>query len=93
MNSWIIRIGRPEAASRVPNVWRLCGIPHKRHSFALRCLLGWYRCGTDVAAQLPRLSTYLGHRNPADTYWYLTATPELLALAARRLENSQEARP
>ena len=69
---------------------RLCDF---RHSFALRCLLGWYRCGTDVAAQLPRLSTYLGHSNPADTYWYLTATPELLALAARRLENSQEARP
>ncbi len=64
-----------------------------RHSFALRCLLDWYRSGADVAALLPRLSTYLGHRDPASTYWYLTATPELLALAARRLEPGQEAKP
>ncbi len=64
-----------------------------RHAFALRCLLGWYRCGADVAAQLPKLSTYLGHRDPAATYWYLTATPELLALAARRLQGGQGAKP
>jgi integrase/recombinase XerD len=64
-----------------------------RHAFALRCLLGWYRCGADVATQLPKLSTYLGHRDPAATYWYLTATPELLALAARRLQGGQGARP
>lgn len=62
-----------------------------RHSFATRCLLGWYRSGADVAVQLPRLSTYLGHRDPAATYWYLTATPELLALAARRLQKNREA--
>jgi len=62
-----------------------------RHSFALRCLLDWYRSGAEVAAQLPRLSTYLGHRDPAATYWYLTATPELLALAARRVEGDRGA--
>jgi len=39
-----------------------------------------------VQARLPALSTYLGHASPAATYWYLTATPELLALAAGRLE-------
>lgn len=57
-----------------------------RHSFAVRTLTGWYRDGLDVHALLPRLSTYLGHVEPASTYWYLTAAPELMALAADRLE-------
>jgi hypothetical protein len=39
-----------------------------------------------VAARLPVLSAYLGHSSPEATYWYLQATPELLALAAGRLE-------
>lgn len=67
-----------------------------RHTFAVTTLLGWYRDGADVAGLLPRLSTYLGHTNPASTYWYLTAVPELLAHAARMLgagqQNTQEAR-
>jgi hypothetical protein len=49
-------------------------------------LLGWYRDGADVSARLPWLSTYLGHRDPRYTYWYLSAAPELLAFAARRLD-------
>jgi integrase len=67
-----------------------------RHTFAVTTLLGWYRAGADVAGLLPRLSTYLGHSNPANTYWYLTAIPELLAHAARMLhaapQNVKEAR-
>jgi integrase/recombinase XerD len=55
-----------------------------RHSFACRVVLGWYRDGLDVDAQMPRLSTYLGHADPAGTYWHLSAVPELLALAAER---------
>ena len=43
--------------------------------------------------RLPLLSTYLGHVHPKDTYWYLSAAPELLALAAGRLERSQEGQP
>jgi len=62
-----------------------------RHAFAVRTLLGWYRAGLDVEALLPRLSTYLGHREPRFTYRYLTATPELLSHAAARLEAAQEA--
>lgn len=58
-----------------------------RHSFAVRTLLGWYRDGADVQALLPRLSTYLGHVEPASTYWYLSAAPELMALAAERLDH------
>lgn len=53
-----------------------------RHSLAVNTLLGWYREGVDVHARLPVLSTYLGHLNPASTYYYLSAAPELLAHAA-----------
>ncbi|MDQ6688357.1 MAG: tyrosine-type recombinase/integrase [Actinomycetota bacterium] len=57
-----------------------------RHSFAVRTLRDWYAQDVDVQARLPWLSTYLGHTCPASTYWYLSASPELLGLAARRLE-------
>jgi len=57
-----------------------------RHSFAVNTLIGWHRNGENVDARLPALSTYLGHRDPRSTYWYLSAAPELLALAARRIE-------
>ena len=64
--------------------------PHDlRHSFAVRVLLGWYRDGEDVQARLPSLSTYLGHTKPTSTYWYLSAVPELMAIAAERLERSE----
>jgi hypothetical protein len=56
-------------------------------------LVRWYRDGGDVAARMPLLSTYLGHVDPAATYWYLSATPELLALAAGRLETAARDRP
>ncbi len=59
-----------------------------RHSFAVATLLDWYRDGVDVHARLPVLSTFLGHVAPASTWWYLHAAPELLALAAQRLETS-----
>jgi integrase len=55
-----------------------------RHTLACRVLLGWYRDGVDVEARLPLLSTFLGHGSPSGTFWYLSATPELLALAAAR---------
>lgn len=58
-----------------------------RHTFAVTTMLDWYRGGHDVQARLPLLSTWLGHADPASTYWYLHAVPELLACATRRLEN------
>ena len=61
-----------------------------RHSFVLRTLLGWYRDDVDVEAQLPLLSTFLGHTHPSDTYWYMEGAPELLAMAAERLERTWE---
>lgn len=60
-----------------------------RHTFAINVLLGWYRNGDDVQAKMPSLSTYLGHREPVSTYWYLSAAPELLALAAARMQSAQ----
>ncbi len=64
-----------------------------RHAFTVRTLVGWYQAGLDVDALLPRLSTYLGHREPRFTYGYLTATPELLGYAAARLEAARSATP
>jgi len=61
-----------------------------RHTFVWRTLLGWYREADDIEAQLPLLATVLGHVDPADTYWYLEGAPELLALAAARLERTWE---
>ena len=67
------------------------GAPHRprvhdlRHTFAVTVLTGWYRNGDNIEARLPALSTYLGHRDPRSTYWYLSAAPELLALAAGKL--------
>jgi len=57
-----------------------------RYRFAIGTLLRWYRTDQDIEAHLPELTTYLGHGHVADTYWYLSATPELLQLATQRLE-------
>jgi integrase/recombinase XerD len=59
-----------------------------RHMFTVATMLDWYRDGGDVQARLPLLSTWLGHVDPKSTYWYLQAVPELLALAAGRLEQA-----
>ena len=57
-----------------------------RHTFACRRLLSWYRQGKDVHNLVAALSTYMGHGKVTDTYWYLTGTPELLAIAGGRFE-------
>jgi integrase/recombinase XerD len=78
---------RPQPGRHRPRIHDL------RHTFAVTTLLDWYRDGVDVHARLPLLSTFLGHVAPASTFWYLHAAPELLALAAQRLENDPGARP
>jgi len=61
--------------------------PHDlRHTFAVNTVMDGYRADGDVQARLPLLSTYMGHVDPISGYWYLSAAPELLALAAGRLE-------
>ncbi len=58
----------------------------RSHAYTVQTLLDWYRDGGDVQARLPVLSTWLGHIDPKSTYWYVSSIPELLALAAGRLE-------
>ena len=78
-----------QAGVRHPTSGKRPRVHDLRHSFAVKTLLGWYRDGGDVATRMPLLSTYLGHVDPAATFWYLSAAPELLALAAERLERSE----
>lgn len=92
--------GRPLPYSTVRNVFRtLCRsaeitgtgrrrprLHDLRHTFACRCIERWYDAGSDLDHTVPALSVYLGHAKVSDTYWYLTATPGLLARAAARFE-------
>jgi integrase len=57
-----------------------------RHSFAVATLIRWQQSGASIDGNMAALSTYLGHVSPADTYWYLSAAPELMEFAARRLD-------
>ena len=61
-----------------------------RHRLAIETLVRWYRAGEDVERRLPILSTYLGHAHVTDTYWYLSACPELMGLATQRLQRRWE---
>lgn len=71
--------GLPERPGARPRIHDL------RHTMAVTTLLNWCRDGEDVRARIPQLSAVLGHSGPRDTYYYLHAAPELLALAGQRL--------
>lgn len=58
-----------------------------RHTFAVRRLLKWYEEGANLDQKILALSTYLGHVQVTDTYWYLSAVPELLAIVSEKFEN------
>lgn len=58
-----------------------------RHTFAVRRLLRWYEEGVDVDRKILALATYLGHVKVTDTYWYLSAVPELMAISSQRFEH------
>ena len=77
----------PRAGSCRPRIHDL------RHSFAVRSMLDAYTAGQDGQARLALISTYLGHVHPTSTYWYLSASPELMAVAGRRLETHLAGRP
>lgn len=89
------RIDRSEASKTLRKITTALGLRTQavhprahdlRHSFALSTLLDWQRTGLRIDERIAVLSTYLGHVSPADTYWYLTATPELMGAAAERLQ-------
>jgi integrase len=63
-----------------------------RHRFAISTLQKWYKSRINVDQRLPELATYLGHVHVRDTYWYLSATPELLKLATARLQRRKGGR-
>ncbi len=85
-------VGRVFAAIRERLGWRNRGAHHAprvydlRHTFAVRRVMLWHEHGTDIDQAMLALSTYLGHARISDTYWYLTAVPELMALAAGKFE-------
>jgi integrase/recombinase XerD len=79
-----------EAGLQSPNRLRPPRAHDLRHTFAVRCVIGWYRQGLDVERRMPLLSTWLGHVDPGSTFWYLTGVPELLELVADRLDADGE---
>ncbi|MBI4266237.1 MAG: tyrosine-type recombinase/integrase [Acidobacteria bacterium] len=85
INQTFCRVSR-QAGLRAPGAGHGPRLHDCRHRFALKTLAAWYRNDEDVEQHLPILSTYLGHVSVSDTYWYLTACPELLGEVTRRLE-------
>ncbi len=94
-------LSHDQALDTFQRLWKKIGLkeqkqgcrPHLhdlRHRFAVETLVQWYRDGQDVERRLPVLSAYLGHTEVRDTYWYLSARPELLRLAQERLERHWE---
>jgi integrase len=69
-----------------PGTQRPPRIHDLRHTFAVRRLQRWYKEGAQVDQKIASLSTYLGHGKVTDTYWYLSAVPELLSIGASRFE-------
>ena len=63
-----------------------------RHTFAVRRVLLWHEQGTDIDQAMLALSTYMGHAKISHTYWYLTAVPELMAVAAEKFERFAQAK-
>ncbi len=91
--AWMARLFRrvglkPPAGRRGPRPYDV------RHTFAVHRLTAWYRAGVDIHARLPWLSAYMGHDDLLGTEAYLTATPELIALAGHRFAHRfRTARP
>jgi len=73
--------------------WRNRGAHHAprihdlRHTFVVRCIVQWQAQGVDIDQAMLSLSTYVGHAMVTNTYWYLSAVPELMAMAAGRFES------
>jgi len=70
----------PYDGKRLPRLYDL------RHTFICNRIFSWYQEGKNINVMLPILSTYVGHRRVTDTYWYITGTPKLMAVASKRFE-------
>lgn len=84
VHHWFILLSR-RIGLRGPGARQGPRLHDLRHRFAIQTLVRWYRSKKDVEQHLPELATYLGHVHVRFTYWYLSATPELLQMATRRL--------
>jgi integrase len=84
LGRWFDRLTRKAGLLPIEEGARRPSLHSFRHSFAVRRLRAWHEAGRDVQSLLPTLSVYLGHVRPEDTYWYLTATPDLLRAAGSR---------
>lgn len=94
LNATFVVLARAAGLEPEPTSRKRRPRPHGlRHTFAVTTLIAWYRADDDVQARLPALSAFMGHAQPKDTYWYLSAVPELLALASDRAQRHREARP
>jgi len=91
VNRWFLLVAC-QVGLRKPGDRRGPRVHDLRHHFATQTMLQWYRTNTDIEARLPELSTYLGHSHVRDTYWYLSAVPELLQLATERLRPKEAGR-
>ena len=91
------RIGEPLSSSAIGAIVRRrfgragMNVPstgaHIFRQYAVRRMLKWYEEGANLDCKILALSTYLGHAQITDTYWYLSAVPELLTVASERFEN------
>ena len=88
VRQWFIKVSR-QIGLRQPSDRHGPRLHDLRHRFSIRTLVQWYRSDQDVDAHLPELATYLGHCHVNDTYWYVSATPELLQLATRRWQRQE----
>jgi integrase len=85
LHDWFARLCQRVAITPTDGGRQPC-LTSFRHTFAVTRMQRWYEQGLDVQALLPHLSVYLGHIHPQESYWYLTAVPELLSAAAHRFE-------
>jgi integrase len=90
LSKWALRTMFVQASCQVglrkPTDHRGPRLHDFRHRFAVSTLMAWYRAGMDVEQKLPVLSTYLGHVHVTDTYWYLSAVPDLMSIVVEKLE-------
>jgi integrase/recombinase XerD len=85
---WFIRLSH-QIGLRQPTDHHGPRIHDLRHRWVIKALRHCYQTDQDVEAHLPTLATYLGHSHVQDTYWYISATPELLQLATQRLAGNK----
>jgi integrase/recombinase XerD len=81
---WFVRLTRDLGIVPASSLERRPCLTSFRHAFAVRRLREWHKAGLNVQALLPTLAVYLGHVSPVSSYWYLSATPDLLSAAGAR---------